>query len=184
MRLFTGIDLPEQVVEGLNLLLDKLKPTARVKWSPPDNLHITTKFIGEWPDARLDELKQALGGLPGHAPVRISVRGLGFFPNPHSPRVFWAGVEAGPTLAALAGETDGALARLGVEAEKGEYSPHLTLARIKQPVQLRDLREAIAGFESLEFGEFTGHEFHLYQSRLTPAGSLYTKLADFPLAKS
>ncbi len=184
MRLFAGIELPEQVVSGLDRLLETLKPTARVKWSPSENFHITTKFVGEWPDNRLEDLKKALSGLPGHSPFRISVRGLGFFPNPHSPRVFWAGVEGGPVLHALAAETEEAVTRLGVEAEKGEFSPHLTLARIKQPVQLRELREAVAGLGSLEFGEFTTDRFSLYQSRLASAGSVYTKLAEFPLAKS
>ena len=183
MRLFTGIDLPAEVVRNLESLLARLRRTARVRWSPPGNLHITTRFIGEWPAGRMPELQSVLAALPGSGPIPIRVRKLGFFPNPHAPRVFWAGVEGSPGLAALALDTDRALATLGLEAEGRPFSPHLTLARIKEPVPLQELRETIAGLPSLEFGDFTAHRFHLYQSRIGPAGSVYTKLAEFPLAK-
>jgi len=184
MRLFTGLDLPPEVVSALDALLDRLRPAARLKWSPPANLHVTTRFIGEWPDQRLPDLRAALAGLPIHPSIPIHVRKLGFFPNPHSPRVFWAGVEAPPDLAALASETDRALEPLGIKPEGRPFSPHLTLARIKEPVPLQKLREAIAALPSLDFGSFTADRFFLYQSRLSPTGSVYTKLAEYPLAGS
>ena len=109
MRLFTAIDLPDDLVATLAGVVEKLRPTAKIKWSPKENLHITTKFIGEWPKERLDELTAALKALPAREPIPIAVRGLGFFPNPHSPRVFWAAVHAGPELATLARLTDQAL---------------------------------------------------------------------------
>ena len=181
MRLFTGFDLPGEVVQNLEALLARLRPHARIQWSPPRNLHVTTKFIGEWPEERVDELKAALAALAPQEPFPIRVRGLGFFPNPHQPRVFWAGVDAPPGLAALAGQTDRALAKLGVPAEQRPFSPHLTLARIKEPAPMQPLREAIAALLSVEFGEYLPDRFWLYHSRLAPGGSVYTKLADFPL---
>ncbi len=182
MRLFTGFDLPVSVLSGLERLQMTLRSTARINWSPPSNLHLTTKFIGEWPEERLEELREALGGLQPRPPLRVAVRGLGFFPNPRAPRVFWAGVEGPPELAGLAAETDRALARLGIPPENRPYSPHLTLARVKAPVPLDALRAAIAALPSTEFGEFTVDRFWLYHSRLSPSGSVYTKLSDFPLA--
>lgn len=183
MRLFTGLDLPSDVIHNLEALLDQLRPTARIQWSPPANLHLTTRFVGEWPEERLPDLRAALAGLPGHPAIPIQVQKLGFFPNPHSPRVFWAGVEASPDLAALAGETDRALGLLGLPPEGRPFRPHLTLARIKDPAPLQKLREAIAALPSLEFGGFTADRFFLYDSRRGPAGSVYTKLAEFPLSK-
>ena len=182
MRLFVGLDLPEEVVRNLEGLLGILRPMARIQWSPPANLHITTKFIGQWPEERLDELKAALGGLSPHAPIAVQVRRVGFFPNPHSPRVFWCGIEA-PGLEALAADTDRATSRLGIESEKRAFSPHLTLARIKDRVDLQPLREAIAALPSLEFGNFEARNFFLYLSKPGPKGSVYTKLAEFPLPK-
>src|SRR5262245_12572159 len=129
MRLFTALDLPDAIVRELERLVERLRPTARIHWSLPANMHITTKFIGEWPDARLEEVRQALAGMPPAGPIPVAVRGLGFFPNPRSPRVFWCGIEA-PELGALAANTESALAGIGVPREDRAFSPHLTLARI------------------------------------------------------
>jgi 2'-5' RNA ligase len=182
MRLFTGLDLPHEVVRELEKLIDGLRPQARINWSPPANLHITTKFIGEWPQERLQELKAALGRLPPREPLSLHIHELGFFPNPKSPRVFWCGIDA-PGLAALAADTDRATAALGIESEKRPFSPHLTLARIKEPVPLNRLRDAIVALPSVDFGSFEVRGFFLYQSQLRPGGSVYTKLSEFPLAR-
>lgn len=179
MRLFTAIDLPAGILDELDRLLARLRPTAPLRWSPRQNLHITTKFIGEWPDERRAELEEVLARLTRFDPIPIRLRGLGFFPDARAPRVFWIGVEAGPGLAALARETDLALAALGVPAEKRPFSPHLTLARIKEPVPLSGLKQAIAQLEGQEFGQFQASSFCLYRSELRPGGSIYTKLSEF-----
>jgi 2'-5' RNA ligase len=181
MRLFTALDLPAGTVRRLEGLLDRLRPLARIHWSPPANLHITTKFIGEWPEARIDDLKTALAAVEPRGPITIHVRGVGFFPNPHAPRVFWCGMEA-PGLAELAAATDRATAALGVPAETRPFSPHLTLARIKERTDLHPLREAIAAMQPVDFGSFEADRFFLYRSTLRPTGSVYTKLAEFPLS--
>ncbi len=179
MRLFTAIDLPVDLVAALARLIGRLRPTARIKWSPEANLHITTKFIGEWPEDKLEQLTGALAPLGAREPFPLEVRGLGFFPNPHSPRVFFAAVHAPQTLVELAHETDAVLANIGVAAEKKPFSPHLTLARIKEPVPMQALRQAIADLESTKLGSFTVDRFYLYRSQLNPSGSVYTKLSDF-----
>jgi 2'-5' RNA ligase len=183
MRLFTALDPPGDLVANLEQLLHRLRPTAQIQWSPPANLHITTKFIGEWPEERLGELKTALGALPSRAVIAVHIRRLSFFPNPHSPRNFWCGIEA-PGLPELAADTDSATTALGIPREKRAFSPHLTLARIKERVELQSLREAIAALPSLEFGRFPASAFFLYRSTLRPTGSVYTKLAEFPLTKT
>lgn len=182
MRLFTGLDLPPELVARLEQLLEQLRPTARINWSPPANLHVTTKFIGEWPEERLPELEKALAALPSRPMIPVHIGKVGFFPNPHSPRIFWCGVDA-PGLAELAAETDAATSRLGIASEKRAYSPHLTLARIKERLDPQPLREAIAAQASLDFGAFEARSFFLYRSQLRPTGSVYTKLAEFPLTK-
>jgi RNA 2',3'-cyclic 3'-phosphodiesterase len=181
MRLFVGLDLPAELVRNLEGLLEELRPTAPIQWSPPANLHITTKFIGEWPEERLPELIAALAAIPGRPPIPVHIRRVGFFPNPHAPRVFWCGIEA-PGLAELAAETDRATASLGIESEKRAFSPHLTLARIKERPELQPLREKIVALPSLDFGAFEARSFFLYRSKPGPKGSVYTKLSEFPLA--
>lgn len=182
MRLFTAIDISEDALSTLERLIDRLRPTARIKWSPAGNLHITTKFIGEWPEERLEEVKAALSALAPRTPFAVKIAKLGYFPNPHSPRVFWAGIEA-PGVADLARDTERTLAPLGIPEERRAFSPHLTLARIKEPVPMSGLLQAVAKLPSVEFGDFTVDRFYLYQSRLMPQGSVYTQLADFGFSK-
>jgi 2'-5' RNA ligase len=184
MRLFAGIDLPAEVRQNLARLIGRLRPAARVKWSSADSLHVTTKFIGEWPENRLNELVAALGGLPERTPFQIAIGGLGWVPNPREPRVFWAGVHAPPALAELARDTDGVLARLGIPAETRAYSPHLTLARIKDRPPLEGVHQALAALPSDGFGEFSADRFYLYLSERSASGSLYTKLEEYTFAKS
>jgi len=182
MRLFAGISIPPEVRKNLNRILEQLRPAAPdLRWSRPENLHITTKFLGEVPEEDVNRVIDALDALPPVGRIPIAVRGLGWFPNPHSPRVFWCGIEAPPALAELARATETALAPLGIEKENRKYSPHLTLARIHPGAGLVKLQQAVAGLASVEFGQFTAFEFHLFLSELGPGGSKYTKLADFPL---
>jgi RNA 2',3'-cyclic 3'-phosphodiesterase len=181
MRLFTGIELPAEIASNLSRLIDVLRPTAHLKWTPAYNLHLTTKFIGEWPEDRLAELMERLKPLGNRPAIPIGVEGIGWFPNPHNPRVLWTGVKAGPELAQLAQDTDEATAALGIARETKKYSPHLTLARIKDAVPLAQVRQAIAQLPAVEFGSFQVDCFHLYLSKPGPAGSIYTKLAGIPL---
>ncbi|MCX7605441.1 MAG: RNA 2',3'-cyclic phosphodiesterase [Bryobacteraceae bacterium] len=183
MRLFCAIDLPYQVRRNLELLLQLLRPKADLQWSPPSNLHVTTKFIGEWPEEDLEILKEALAAVPAPGEFAVDIQGLGWFPDAANPRVFWAGVRAGEPLQQLARATEDACARLGIARENRPYSPHLTLARIRRPVDLGPLRSALASLASDHFGRFTAAQFHLYESKLRPGGSIYTKLASFPLKK-
>jgi 2'-5' RNA ligase len=183
MRLFTGLDLSNDVLSNIEGLLNRLRPAADIRWSPAANLHITTKFIGQWPEERLDELKAALAAVPKRGVLPVRIRRVGFFPNPHAPRAFWCGIEA-PGLAELAADTGAACASLGIARENRPYSPHLTLARIKDRVPMQPLREAIAALPALEFGAFDAASFFLYHSRPGPGGSVYTKLAEFPLVQS
>jgi 2'-5' RNA ligase len=180
MRLFAGLDLPYEMRRNLELLLHLLKPKAQIQWSPVSNLHLTTKFIGQFPAERLDELKAALGAVPPPGPLRLAIRGLNWFPNADRPRVLVAGIEASDRLAILARDTDVACGRLGIELEKRDFHPHLTLARIREGAPLFLLKNAILELPSVDFGTFPAEQFHLYLSQLSPGGSIYTKLATFP----
>lgn len=179
MRLFTGIDLPEPVRERLERLLMHLRPAAHLKWSPVYNLHLTLKFIGEWLEDKLPQLQEALRSLPQRPPIAAEVKTLGWFPNPHHPRVFWVGLHAGEGLNELVRDTEAALQPLGIPKDDRAFTAHLTLARIKDPVPLEPLRKAIAQLESVEFGSFTADRFYLYRSQPGSAGSIYTKLSEY-----
>lgn len=180
MRLFVAIDIPAEIKDALRCFVDRLRPAAKISWSPVDNLHITTKFIGEWAEPRLEEMKRALTSVPVTGAIDINVKGLGWFPNSRRPRVFWAGVEGGEPLRALARATEQAAAQLGIPIEDRDYSPHLTLARLREAVPLERLHQTIESFPAgcgFDFGSFSARQFFLYLS----AGGKYTQLAGFSL---
>ena len=179
MRLFTAIDLPAEMLLRLERLLSALRPEALIKWSPLDNLHITTKFIGEWPERRLEELDKALAGLIPREQFDIELRDLGWFPNERSPRVLWAGVHAGPALKSLMAETDERLLSLGVAKEEKPANPHLTLARIKTPAPLRNLRRKVEELQPADLGTFVVRHFCLYRSDPGSNASIYRSLRDY-----
>ncbi len=180
MRLFVAVEIPHELRMALDSFLKPLRATAKLSWSRLENLHITTQFIGEWPEARLDEIKQALAGVPARGTIDIRVKGIGWFPNEQRPRVLWVGIDGGEPLRALARETGEALAKDGVAIEERAFTPHLSLARIREPVPLDALREAIESSpfaRGFHFGAFRAGTFYLYLS----AGGRYTQLAGFGL---
>ena len=179
MRLFTAIDLPSDILLRLDRLLSALRPEALIKWSPLDNLHVTTKFIGEWPEARLPELNTALRRVTRRRPFELELQRLGWFPNDRSPRVLWLGVEAGSELATLVAETEQQVGALGVAKEERPFSPHLTLARIKNPVPLSSLRRKVEEMQPASLGAFMVSGFCLFRSRPGTNASVYEKLESY-----
>src|SRR5580698_3381196 len=166
-------------MERLGRLLRELRPLAPLNWSPLENLHITTKFIGAWPEERLEELTHALAEIKPPTAFPVTVAGL-----VHKPRMLFAGVHAGPELATLARQVEESLAPLGVAREQRAYTPHITLARIGTRIgdkPVHAVRDHIATMENPDFGTFHVSEFHLYQSTPRPGGSVYRKVATFPL---
>ena len=179
MRLFTAIDLPSDILYRLERLLSALRPEAAIKWSPLDNLHITIKFIGTWEESRLEELHNALSSLLPLEPFEVEVKNLGWFPNERSPRVLWAGVNGGQPLADLARKTEEGLEALGIKNEGREFSPHLTLARIKSPVSLRRLRHKVEEMQPSALGSFSVSRFALFRSDPGSNSSIYRKLREY-----
>jgi 2'-5' RNA ligase len=165
LRLFTAIDIPPDLKGALSTLVDRLRPLAKLSWVPAEKLHITTKFIGEWPEERLDELKRALAPVKAPAPVDIVIRGLG-----RLPRALYAAVEPNESLTALAAATDRAV---GIPVEERAYRPHITLARTRRRVPRIDLDVSTVG-------SFRASSFALYLS----AAGKYTKLQEFPLSNT
>lgn len=179
MRLFTAIDLSEEVRMRLERLISSLRPEALLKWSPIDNLHVTTKFIGEWPERRLEEIRDALASLASRPAFSVDVRGFGWFPNERSPRVLWCGIAGSDKLQSLAQDIETALLPLGIAREARKYTPHLTLARISRPVPLDRMRERVSELRDAEVGSLPVDCVHLYQSQPGSNSSQYRKLQSY-----
>ena len=194
MRLFVALDIDDNIRKRIARFLDGVREFARdARWVQPESLHVTLKFIGEQSEPQMDEIKKALQSIEA-ACFEMSFRGYGFFPTTRAPRVFWIGIEADSKLASLAAMVDSRLASLDIPKEQHAFNPHLTLARggggsgspRKQKADrpnrsFQRLQEKLLALPTPEFGTMTAREFFLYQSRLSPSGSKYTKLAGFAL---
>ncbi len=197
MRLFLALDIDNTIRERIARFRDGVRGFAPdVRWVQPESLHVTLKFIGEWPGEKLEAIKHSLASVAAST-TQISFRGYGFFPTATSARVFWIGMEAGPQLGALAAIVDEKTAALGIPKEDRAFSPHLTLARgaggSGSPRWRKEdgpnrvfqrLQEKLAALPAPEFGTMTPREFYLYQSKLSPKGSQYAKIDRFPLKVS
>src|ERR1019366_1271419 len=129
MRLFVALDIDDNIRGRLARFLDGVRgfaPDAR--WARPESLHVTLKFIGERPEEDVEKIKRAMETI-GVDAFEMTFRGYGFFPSARAPRVFWVGIEAGPSLSSLAAMVDEKLAPLGITKEEHAFNPHLTLAR-------------------------------------------------------
>jgi 2'-5' RNA ligase len=195
VRLFIALDIDDEIRQRIGRFVDGVSGFApEARWVRLESLHVTLKFIGEQPPEMISTLQNKLNGV-SVPPFQLTFGGLGFFPTPKSPRVFWIGIQADPDLPKLAAAVDDITAQLGISKEDRVFSPHLTLARKSgasgaprrqkndgpSPVFQR-LQEKLTTIPALEFGTMTAREFFLYQSQLSRSGSRYTKLHGFPLS--
>ena len=179
MRIFIALDIPAEIRKQLAEYLERTRSYAlEARWARVEGLHVTLKFVGEVSEEIVQKIKGALGNVKA-APFPVKFEGIGFFPNARSPRVFWAGVDGGNELAALATKIDEALGKLGIAREEKPYHPHLTLARASTH-PLRGLTPH-ANATPPHFGTMTAREFFMYQSKPQRGGSKYTKLERFEL---
>jgi RNA 2',3'-cyclic 3'-phosphodiesterase len=194
MRLFIALEIDAAIRERIVRFMEGVRGFApEARWVKPESLHVTLKFIGEQPDAAVEQIKQALATVRVDR-AEIHFRGYGFFPTVKSARVFWVGIESGPQLAALAAVVEEKAASMGIPREERGFNPHLTLARGAAGSGSPRWRKAdgpnrtfhmlhgkLASLPRPEFGTMTAREFFLYRSQLSPRGSKYTKLAEFGL---
>ena len=192
IRAFIAIEIPETIQARLDQVISDLKKQDRehvLHWSQAKNIHITLKFLGETPLSKLESLSQILAEQAARqAPFDINLGGLGAFPAPARPRVFWMGMEAPPRLAILQKEIEQAVIPLGFPAEERAFTPHLTLARVAQNAT----RDQIAQTGTLmttwiksapkTLGLIHVHQVAIFRSDLRPGGAVYTRMGSASLA--
>lgn len=141
-RTFIAIELGDEVRNLLSRELHRLaQALPRLRWVDPNTLHLTLAFLGELDDEQLDKAIQATTDTAVHEkPFTLRIGSLGTFGPPRSPRVVWIGITGNtPRLLSLQEQLTARLAEQGFPPEDRPYAPHLTLARIKDPLTQQEL---------------------------------------------
>ena len=175
LRLFVGIGFPPELKLRLSLLCSGV-PGA--KWVDPGNLHLTLRFIGEIGEDSAMDVDDALSRVRAR-PFALQIAGTGVFGG-DSPRSLWAGVERNGELVALRDKIEQALIRAGLPPEPRKFSPHVTLARIRNP-PLDKLGAFLSAHAQFRAEPLKVAQFSLIASLQTKAGSVYEEQADYPL---
>jgi 2'-5' RNA ligase len=181
MRAFIAIDLPDSVHAALAEAQQAFRSACpEARWTRPEGIHLTLKFLGEISDTQTKQVVEALARIGRFEPFHVEVQGFGFFPQARRTRVFWAGVEAPPALGELAARVEGEMEKLGFARENRAFTPHLTLARFQIPRPQPALEAAVARQGAASLGGFEASEFFLFESKLSPKGAQYRKVVRFP----
>lgn len=180
LRLFVALELPHTIKNALAGYVAPLQQLSRgVRWVKPENVHLTLKFLGDTPNAKLAAMQELLATVcRDFTPLIIEVAGAGVFPNARRPQVLWVGLnDASGQLGNLAQEIDARLHLLGFPRETRPFSPHVTIGRV------RDARIDAVVKKMLEH-PFSPHEMicsqcTLMQSELQRDGSIYSPVLKF-----
>lgn len=180
-RLFVALALPEAVRQELAAVR---APLAGVRWTPPENLHLTLRFIGDCDEARRDAMLAALDRVRVE-PFILPVAGLGVFPSRGRAKVVWAGLgNAHTRLFQLRKQVDEALLSVDLTLDVHNFQPHITLGRLTETCEAKELTKFLARHARFEAPPFRVGEFHLMASTLrTGAAPRYESLRTFALAK-
>ena len=187
-RAFVAAPLPPELLERIERVRRPWlgEPgSTDVRWTHPDQMHLTLRFFGNVPISDLGDLEGALQrAVQTHPALRLSVTGLGCFPSPRQPRVIWLGVEGDlPGLRELQARVEQATRRFGSHSEAREFHPHLTLGRVRAlGAAARRIGERVEATAVGELGSWLFRELLLMKSELSPCGSVYEILARAPLA--
>ncbi|HXM95563.1 MAG TPA: RNA 2',3'-cyclic phosphodiesterase [Candidatus Dormibacteraeota bacterium] len=181
VRLFVALETPDAVREKLVELVKDLRvDMAGVRWVRPENFHVTLKFIGEIAASQVEGLCAALATVKAERLAEVHFCGVGILYNARRMGVFWAKLEASPSLRKLAEEVDAVVESLGMARQERAFLPHVTVARFKDAGVGKRLRAVAEENADRDFGVMRSSEFHLIESKLGPTGASYSKIASFP----
>jgi 2'-5' RNA ligase len=175
-RLFTGLEIPSEIGLSLSMLRGGL-PGAR--WIDPENYHVTLRFIGDVDDVVAHEVASLLGRVR-RRPFELRVEELKSFGG-RKPRAIVAALGPAQALMELQGEHERLMQRVGLEPEGRKYTPHVTLARLRDSSS-RQVAAYLAVRAPFRSPLFQVSRFVLFSSRASIGGGPYVVEAAYPLA--
>ena len=192
IRCFIAIELTPEFKAELTKLQNTLRSApggTGARWVAPESIHLTLKFLGNVPTDKLPAIIQAIEDTVRDTPeFTLGLGECGCFPNVRRPQVIWVGLTGDlKILDDLVKRLETSLARLGFKPEGRPFTPHLTLARMRDtatPVERQAIGEVAGRTKSLFTGSLNVAEVCLMQSELTPKSAIYTRLAEVKLKES
>jgi RNA 2',3'-cyclic 3'-phosphodiesterase len=183
LRSFIAVEIPAEIQKSIANSIASIKntlPKPLIRWGAEHNVHLTLKFLGDVSPANLERLAETLKvEASTHEMFKMSIGGLGAFPDQRRARVIWIGLDAPPALGALQRGVDAAALQLGYPKEERPFSPHLTIGRVAQTASAADLQKIRRALESTKvgvLGTVIVNAIHIFKSDLQPGGSIYTHL--------
>jgi 2'-5' RNA ligase len=172
-RLFLAVDLTDEVAHGLAAFLEQEAMRFPGRPTPPANWHLTIRFLGSTTALQRDRILEFLDEHLAVEPFRMSFGGLGAFPKPARATVLWLAVGRGADQLATMAEISGRAAQAaGFDPEDRPFHAHLTLSRIRPPMNVVPLIDRIPRFPlSMQVNRLT-----LYRSHLSRDGATYEAL--------
>lgn len=190
LRAFIAIELPKPLQDAIEKQTVRLRQTLGdeiVRWVPTQNMHLTLKFLGEIATSHVEFLKQLVAQeASSHPSFELQIGGLGSFSTSRRPHILWAGLHAPVGLVSLQKSIEASASRLGYEREEREFSPHLTLGRVRQNIDQTEVQKIRTALDTIQLGNIgitRVDSIHLIKSDLHPSGPVYTKLFSAPLTK-
>ncbi len=184
MRTFIAIELPQEIKDKLGRLQDKLKKCrADVKWVEPKNIHLTLKFLGEIKEERLNKINRIIEDIARNKfKFKVTLAGLGVFPSINHPKIIWVGIkDINNEIGLIAEELEEKLKSLDIPKEERQFLAHITLGRIKSPLNINKLIGALDTLRDEFFKEnfgFIADKITILKSTLNPGGPLYEHLKE------
>lgn len=181
IRTFIALEIDNKIKERIIEVQDRIKQTNSLKgkWVPPNNLHLTLKFLGDTKPKLIEQIKdKIIECAKNECAATCSLSHIGAFPNERSARIIWAGIEdANSQIIELAKKLEESIFRLGFEKEKRDFKTHITFCRTKQILDHNKLKTILDEINSnFEPQEFVISKITLFESNLTPKGPIYTNL--------
>lgn len=181
IRSFLAFDIEsDTVLNRLATAQRQLVQTgADLKPVEPQNIHITIRFLGNITPVKVEKIFGAMKQIQ-FTPFTVQIKGLGAFPNPHYPRVAWAGIlEGADQLKSVFNQIEPELRSLGFTPDHRGFNPHLTIARVRSGRNKKQLAAFLTENANYEFGAVDAKCLRLKKSTLTPKGPIYLTLKEF-----
>lgn len=170
-RLFVAIDLPASIK---HFLVDLDPNISGVRWTAPEQMHLTLGFFGSVPEDVDLKLREKLS-LIHFGAFFLTIAGMGTFPPKGLPKIIWIGVGRGhPHLFQLHKRVSDAAVAVGLEPDLRPWHPHITLARC-QNIPPHLIGRFLKSNVDLDAGMVRVESFHLFSSQLNPEGSVHAR---------